>query len=146
MGGKNGRKNSLSRPRLATSTSPKAEVMNFLIKGDYGHYNAMKPQIPDRKSYVRTTLNSYGHAWRVAQEGLEPSDPIRLQLALKYAAASREFRKNPDYGCHLGKYALETGVVALMKRKDNLELEDYEERLRLLEKLRDYLLAWTDSE
>jgi len=71
-------------------------------KGDYFRYLAEIAAAEDRKDISNDALHAYEEASKVA-EGLSPTHPIRLGLALNFSVFHYEIMVNHDEACKLAK-------------------------------------------
>jgi hypothetical protein len=78
----------------------------------------------------------------VAQdEGLPPTNPIRLGLALNYSVFFYEILNEPQQACGLAKTAFDDAISEL----DSLQEEQYKDATLIMQLIRDNLTLWTSD-
>lgn len=63
----------------------------------------MNARTHTRADVVDKSSNAYKDAYDAAKEGMEPTHPIRLGLALNYSVFHYEIENKPDKACQLAK-------------------------------------------
>jgi len=124
-------------------TEPK--VFYLKMKGDYLRYLAEFQVDEKKKTSAGEANTAYGEANRLAVDadnGLPPTDPIRLGLALNYSVFHYEIRAEPEEACALAKKAFDDAIAEL----DTLSEESYKDSTLIMQLLRDNLTLWTSSE
>jgi hypothetical protein len=76
------------------------------------------------------------------EEGLPPTHPIRLGLALNYSVFFYEILGSPDKACELAKTAFDDAIAEL----DQLHEESYKDATLIMQLLRDNLTLWTSDQ
>ena len=86
--------------------------------------------------------SKYEKATKVAQdEGLPPTNPIRLGLALNYSVFFYEILSEPQQACGLAKTAFDDAISEL----DSLQEEQYKDATLIMQLIRDNLTLWTSD-
>ena len=86
--------------------------------------------------------SKYEKATKVAQdEGLPPTNPIRLGLALNYSVFFYEILNEPQQACGLAKTAFDDAISEL----DSLQEEQYKDATLIMQLIRDNLTLWTSD-
>lgn len=115
-----------------------AHVFYLKMKGDYYRY-LVEIEEGDEKDVVGGKSNdAYKKAQDKAKEGLPPTHPIRLGLALNYSVFYYEIKDNPDEACKLAKSAFDEAIAEL----DSVEEDSYKDSTLIMQLLRDNLTLW----
>jgi 14-3-3 protein epsilon len=125
------------------NTEPK--VFYLKMKGDYLRYLAEFQTGEKKKNSAGDANTAYNKANELAtssENGLPPTDPIRLGLALNYSVFHYEIRNEPEEACALAKKAFDDAIAEL----DTLSEESYKDSTLIMQLLRDNLTLWTSSE
>jgi 14-3-3 protein epsilon len=86
--------------------------------------------------------SKYEQATKVAsEEGLPPTNPIRLGLALNYSVFYFEILNEPQQACALAKTAFDDAISEL----DSLQEEQYKDATLIMQLIRDNLTLWTSD-
>ena len=88
-------------------------------------------------SHTCSSLLSHDHL-----QGLAPTHPIRLGLALNFSVFYYEILNSPDRACHLAKLAFDDAIAEL----DTLSEESYKDSTLIMQLLRDNLTLWTSDQ
>ena len=72
---------------------------------------------------------------------LEPTNPIRLGLALNFSVFYYEILNSPERACRLAKAAFDDAITEL----DNLTEDCYKDSTLIMQLLRDNLTLWTSD-
>ncbi len=100
------------------------------------------PPPPRPPARARQAKNKYEQATKVAQEqGLPPTNPIRLGLALNYSVFYYEILNEPQHACALAKTAFDDAISEL----DCLQEEQYKDATLIMQLIRDNLTLWTSD-
>jgi len=78
----------------------------------------------------------------IAKDKLDPTDPIRLGLALNYSVCFYEILKDKKKACDLAKQAFDMAISKL----DQLSEESYKDSTLIMQLLRDNLTLWTSDQ
>merc|ERR1712146_283924 len=95
-----------------------------------------------RKESSAEALEAYNSASTIANQGLAPTHPIRLGLALNFSVFYYEILNSPDRACHLAKLAFDDAIAEL----DTLSEESYKDSTLIMQLLRDNLTLWTSDQ
>lgn len=134
-------------PACIKDGSAEAQVFYLKMAGDYYRYLAEgtiekdPPEDPEKKN-DKMAANLYGRAFRIAEEALEATHPIRLGLALNFSVCYYEILKNRKMACDLAKEAFDTAISKL----DSLQEADYKDSTLIMQLLRDNLTLWTSNQ
>lgn len=109
-------------------------------KGDYKRYIAEFSNGTERKTFAEASLVAYKEATDDAN-GLQPTNPIRLGLALNFSVFYYEILNAPDRACRLAKSAFDDAIAEL----DTLEEDSYKDSTLIMQLLRDNLTLWTSD-
>lgn len=134
------------------SSNKEAEVFYLKMTGDYYRYLAepggedeTKAEDPKRKAYQSKTKSFYEKAYDIAKDeknGLAPTNPIRLGLALNFSVCQFEILKDKGEACKMAKDAFDEAIAKL----DKLAEADYKDSTLIMQLLRDNLTLWTSQE
>eukprot|EP00466_Bigelowiella_natans_P001726 jgi/Bigna1/49742/estExt_Genewise1.C_550070 len=119
----------------------KVEASIFYLKmaGDYYRYLA---EIDKANGYDKKAKDLYLQGTELAAEHLEPTDPIRLGLALNLSVCYYEILNNKKEACRLAKQAFDDAISKL----DRLEEVQYKDATLIMQLLRDNLTLWTTND
>lgn len=126
-------------PGAADSES---KVFYLKMEGDYCRYLAEFQAGAARKTSIDDAASAYEHAQKIAEDGLAPTNPIRLGLALNYSVFYYEIRGEQGKACTLAKDAFDAAVAKL----DRLEEDSYKDATLIMQLLRDNLTLWMTDE
>jgi len=127
---------------LAHDKTAEGKVFYWKMAGDYWRYLAEFAQGDDRKTKAEQAKTRYEKATKVAQdEGLPPTNPIRLGLALNYSVFFYEILTEPQQACGLAKQAFDDAISEL----DSLQEEQYKDATLIMQLIRDNLTLWTSE-
>jgi len=127
---------------IPNTESEEGKVFYFKMKGDYHRYLAEFQSGDARKESSAEALEAYTSASSVANQGLPPTHPIRLGLALNFSVFYYEIMNSPDRACHLAKLAFDDAIAEL----DTLSEESYKDSTLIMQLLRDNLTLWTSDQ
>ena len=113
----------------------------LIRKGDYFRYLAEFATGPDRLNAGEESLTAYKCASDIALDGLPPTNPIRLGLALNFSVFYYEILNSPDLACRLAKDAFDNAIAEL----DTLREDNYKDSTLIMQLLRDNLTLWTSD-
>jgi 14-3-3 protein epsilon len=112
------------------------------MKADYYRYMSEFQVDDDRKDSSENALSAYKTANESATQGLPPTHPIRLGLALNFSVFYYEILNAPDKACHLAKAAFDDAIAEL----DTLPEDSYKDSTLIMQLLRDNLTLWTSDQ
>jgi len=127
---------------IPNTESEEGKVFYFKMKGDYHRYLAEFQAGDSRKESSAEALEAYKSAQTIANQGLAPTHPIRLGLALNFSVFYYEILNSPDRACHLAKLAFDDAIAEL----DTLSEESYKDSTLIMQLLRDNLTLWTSDQ
>ena len=132
--------NILNEKLIPGSQNVDDKVFYLKMAGDYYRYLAEFQTGPEGEAATTGAKNSYEKAMEEGQKnGLAPTSPIILGLALNYSVFYYEILNGPNEACKLAKHAFDQAVAEL----DALSEEDYKDATLILQLLRDNLTLWT---
>ena len=118
---------------LPQDKSPEGQVFYWKMAGDYWRYLAEFASGDDRQTKAQKAKEKYDQATRVAiDQGLPPTNPIRLGLALNYSVFYYEILNQPQEACTLAKTAFDDAISEL----DSLQEEQYKDATLIMQLIR----------
>jgi len=129
----------LSKHLIPSAQSGESKVFYYKMKGDYHRYLAEFATGEKRKDASEASLEAYKSASDIANEGLAPTHPIRLGLALNFSVFYYEILNSPDQACQLAKLAFDQAIAEL----NTLNEESYKDSTLIMQLLKDNLTLWT---
>lgn len=113
-------------------------------KGDYYRYLAEFATGSARDEAAENSRKAYDEASKEAQgrDGLQPTHPIRLGLALNFSVFYYEIENKPNEACKLAKQAFDDAIADL----DTLNEDSYKDSTLIMQLLRDNLTLWTSDQ
>jgi len=132
---------SLLEDKLLKCDKKTSESSVFYLKMicDYYRYLA---EFAGTEGYDKKAAQFYGQAMDIAKDKLDPTDPIRLGLALNYSVCFYEILKDKKKACELAKSAFDNAISKL----DQLSEESYKDSTLIMQLLRDNLTLWTSDQ
>lgn len=121
---------------------PEAPVFYLKMKGDYYRYLAEVASDEDRDAVMKRSQMSYDEAYKLSQEKMTTTNPIRLGLALNFSVFYYEIVGNHEEACTLAKKAFDDAIAELDKLKD----DSYKDSTLIMQLLRDNLTLWTSDQ
>jgi len=118
-----------------------ARVFYQKMAGDYYRYLAEFIVGPELETYQTKSAEFYEKAMNTAQAIMEPTDPVRLGLALNYSVCLYEILKDRDRACQLARSAFDEAIA----RVETLKEPQYKDGTLILQLLRDNLTLWTNQ-
>jgi len=106
--------------------------------GDYYRYLA---EFAAADGNDKKAAQFYAQAMDIAKDKLDPTDPIRLGLALNYSVCFYEILKDKKKACELAKSAFDQAISKL----DQLSEDSYKDSTLIMQLLRDNLTLWTSD-
>ncbi|KAJ3589521.1 hypothetical protein NHX12_010366 [Muraenolepis orangiensis] len=131
----------LDKHLIPSANMGESQVFYYKMKGDYHRYLAEFATGNDRKEAAENSLVAYKSASDIATDGLPPTHPIRLGLALNFSVFYYEILNSPDRACNLAKMAFDEAIAEL----DTLSEESYKDSTLIMQLLRDNLTLWTSD-
>lgn len=122
-----------------TDDKSESAVFYLKMKGDYHRYIAEVANEESRKAAVNDSKIAYGEAYKLAEDNMATTHPIRLGLALNFSVFHYEIENNQDDACKLAKNAFDKAIAEL----DQLNEESYKDSTLIMQLLRDNLTLWT---
>lgn len=124
--------------------NPKTEgtVFYYKMKADYYRYMSEFQMEDERQNSAENALSAYKTANESATQGLPPTHPIRLGLALNFSVFYYEIMNAPEKACHLAKAAFDDAIAEL----DTLPEDSYKDSTLIMQLLRDNLTLWTSDQ
>jgi len=131
----------LLEDKLLKNSGRTSESSVFYLKmiGDYYRYLA---EFAAADGNDKKAAQYYGQAMDIAKDKLDPTDPIRLGLALNYSVCFYEILKDKKKACDLAKSAFDQAISKL----DQLSEESYKDSTLIMQLLRDNLTLWTSDQ
>lgn len=114
-----------------------ARVFYLKMAGDY--YRYLSEFNPDDSSLCEQSSSFYDKAMSIAAQTMEPSDPVRLGLALNYSVCLYEIMKDNERAISLAQSSFDAAKESRLKDEDLHSSKDSELILQLL---RDNLDLW----
>jgi len=124
-----------------SNASDEAKVFYRKMAGDYYRYLAEFVASEELPELQRKSADFYKQAMETATSIMEPTDPVRLGLALNYSVCLYEIIKDRDAACALAKDAFDQAILKL----DRLDEQQYKDGTLILQLLRDNLTLWTSN-
>jgi len=121
-----------------------SSVFYYKMSGDYHRYLAEFKLDEMRRDCAEAALDAYKKAQEIAEhpeDGLPPTHPIRLGLALNLSVFFYEILAEQDKACDLAKRAFDSAIAEL----DSLQEESYKDATLIMQLLRDNLTLWTSD-
>ncbi|XP_074643844.1 14-3-3 protein epsilon-like isoform X2 [Tubulanus polymorphus] len=124
------------------ANNAEAKVFYNKMKGDYYRYLAEFRNGNGRKTAAENSLEAYKAASKIAESDLQPTNPIRLGLALNFSVFYFEILNSSERACRLAKSAFDEAIAEL----DTLNEDSYKDSTLIMQLLRDNLTLWTDGQ
>lgn len=122
-----------------TPSNAEAAVFFLKMKGDYYRYLAEVASESAKAGIIEQANGAYSEAFKISEEELKSTNPIRLGLALNYSVFHYEIRAEPNEACKLAKKAFDNAIAEL----DSLPEDSYKDSTLIMQLLRDNLTLWT---
>lgn len=120
--------------------APESKVFYLKMKGDY--YRYLAEVASNDKAVVEKSQQAYQDALDLAKGKMQPTNPIRLGLALNFSVFFYEILNSPDRACQLAKQSFEDAIAEL----DQLSEDSYKDSTLIMQLLRDNLTLWTTAD
>ena len=121
--------------------APEPSVFYQKMKADYYRYLAEFAEGEPKAKHANTANAAYTEA-NASANGLAPTHPIRLGLALNYSVFLYEVQAQQEAACTLAKQAFDDAIAEL----DTLDEESYKDSTLIMQLLRDNLTLWTSDD
>lgn len=119
-----------------------SKVFYMKMAGDYFRYLAEFITTEKLNSYRENSANYYRKAMDTAEKSMDPTDPVRLGLALNYSVCLYEIIKDHQRACELAQHAFDQAILRRERSEENTTSKDSELILQLL---KDNLSLWTTN-
>jgi len=126
---------------IPSADNEESKVFFYKMKGDYFRYMAEYKSDEERTKATEQSQASYQTATDLATASLEPTNAIRLGLALNFSVFKYEILDVPSEACELANNAFQAAITEL----NNLTEESYREATLILQLIRDNLTLWTSD-
>ncbi|KAI8055662.1 DNA damage checkpoint protein rad25 [Syncephalis plumigaleata] len=126
---------------IPNAADDESKVFYYKMKGDYYRYLAEFSAEEKRAEVGDKAYDAYKAAMSIADEKLEPTNPIRLGLVLNYTVFLYEIRNMPKEACSLAEKAFDNAITAL----DSLTEESYKDSTLIMQLLRDNMSLWSSD-
>jgi len=130
----------LDQHLIKNSKGAESKVFYFKMQGDYHRYLAESTTGEVRQASAEKALQAYKAASETSLE-LQPTNPIRLGLALNFSVFYYEIMNSPDNAIQLGKQAFDDAIEKLELLQD----ESYKDSTLIMQLLRDNITLWTSN-
>jgi 14-3-3 protein epsilon len=130
---------------LPHATTAESKVFYHKMSGDYWRYLSEFKNDEAKTTAANSAKEAYDSAQEVAvstADGLPPTHPIRLGLALNYSVFFYEILNKPEKACELAKQAFDDAIAEL----DQLHEDSYKDATLIMQLLRDNLTLWTSDQ
>ncbi|KAG2254729.1 hypothetical protein Bca52824_084865, partial [Brassica carinata] len=111
-------------------------------KANYFRYMAEFGSDAEREGAADNSLEAHKIAMEMAEDGLSPTNLVRLGLALNFSIFNYGILKSTESACKLAKKAYDEAIFEL----DGVDKQSYEDAMFIVQILRDNLSAWTGEE
>jgi len=122
-----------------SANDAESAVFYLKMKGDYYRYLAEVASNDAKDDVIEQANEAYKKAFKISEEQLKSTNPIRLGLALNYSVFHYEIRQEPTEACQLAKAAFDHAIAEL----DSLPEDSYKDSTLIMQLLRDNLTLWT---
>lgn len=130
-----------SNPTDSDSLQVESKVFYLKMKGDYYRYLAEVAACESRDDTISCSEKAYNEAYKMSEDKMKPTHPIRLGLALNFSVFFYEILNKPDKACELAKKAFDSAIAEL----DQLQEDTYKDSTLIMQLLRDNLTLWTSE-
>eukprot|EP00204_Picochlorum_oklahomense_P004104 CAMPEP_0118803830 /NCGR_PEP_ID=MMETSP1161-20130426/19534_1 /TAXON_ID=249345 /ORGANISM="Picochlorum oklahomensis, Strain CCMP2329" /LENGTH=218 /DNA_ID=CAMNT_0006732423 /DNA_START=11 /DNA_END=667 /DNA_ORIENTATION=+ len=129
---------------IGTALTAESKVFYHKMSGDYYRYLAEFKVDKPRDEAAASAKKAYLQAQTAAEDsenGLPPTHPIRLGLALNLSVFYYEILGLQSEACELAKKAFDSAIAEL----DQLQEDSYKDATLIMQLLRDNLTLWTSD-
>jgi len=123
------------------SDDPESQVFYLKLKADYYRYMGEYMIGPNKQAVAENASKNYSQATAIANEKLEPTNPLRLGLALNYSVFFYEIMEQVTEAITLSKKAFDDAIANIEKLTD----AEYKDATTIMQLIRDNLTLWTAS-
>ncbi|XP_013799454.2 14-3-3 protein sigma [Apteryx mantelli] len=116
-----------------------SKVFYLKMKGDYFRYLAEVATGDDRKETIDSAQKAYQEAMDISKKEMQPTNPIRLGLALNFSVFHYEIANAPEQAISLAKTTFDEAMGDL----HTLSEDSYKDSTLIMQLLRDNLTLWT---
>eukprot|EP01088_Endostelium_zonatum_P005500 TRINITY_DN1718_c0_g1_i1.p1 TRINITY_DN1718_c0_g1~~TRINITY_DN1718_c0_g1_i1.p1 ORF type:complete len:250 (+),score=59.16 TRINITY_DN1718_c0_g1_i1:104-853(+) len=127
---------------LPSASEDDGKVYYLKMKADYFRYMAEFSTAEQKSNAVESSESSYKLATELAEKSLEPTDAIRLGLALNYSVFLYEIKNARDDALLLAKKGFDEAIAKL---DDIVEDGTYNDATLIMQLLRDNLQLWSQD-
>ena len=113
----------------------------FFLK-NWADLHRYRAEMDGDEDAVKAATEGYQKARKMAQESLEPTDPLSLGISLNYSVCLREIVKDQKMACEVAKAAFHEAIAKL----DSLQEAQYKDATLIMQILRDNMTLWTVEE
>jgi len=129
----------LDEQLIPSSSSSPGKVFFEKMKGDYFRYMAEFTTGDKRQTAIDGAGKAYKAAFDLAVADLDPTNGIRLGLALNYSVFLYEILNSPDEACSMAKKAFDDAIARL----DHISEDSYKDATLIMQLIKDNLTLWT---
>merc|ERR1712150_10234 len=127
---------------IAKASNAESKVFYLKMKGDYYRYLAEVAVADAKAAVVDDSQKAYQDAFEISKGQMQPTQGIRLGLALNFSVFYYEILNSPDKACQIAKQAFDDAIAEL----DTLNEESYKDSTLIMQLLRDNLTLWTSDQ
>ncbi|XP_061529699.1 14-3-3-like protein [Phycodurus eques] len=126
---------------IPKATSPESKVFYLKMKGDYHRYQAEVATGDDKQEIIKDSEQAYQEAFDSSTQHMQPTNPIRLGLALNFSVFYYEIHNSPEKACQLAQTAFDNAIAEL----ETLNDDSYKDSTLIMQLLRDNLTLWNSD-
>jgi len=134
--------NLLDKHLISLAQSAESKVFYLKMKGDYYRYLAEVASAEEKNKVVSHSQQAYQEAFDLAVKDMQPTNPIRLGLALNFSVFHFEIQDDSGAAIQLAKGAFDDAIAEL----DTLNEDTYKDATLIMQLLRDNLTLWTSND
>ncbi|XP_065600522.1 LOW QUALITY PROTEIN: 14-3-3 protein sigma [Cyrtonyx montezumae] len=129
----------LEKHLIKKASDSESKVFYLKMKGDYFRYLAEVAAGNDRKETIDSAQKAYQEAMDISKKEMQPTNPIRLGLALNFSVFHYEIANAPEQAISLAKTTFDEAMGDL----HTLSEDSYKDSTLIMQLLRDNLTLWT---
>ncbi|XP_071433015.1 LOW QUALITY PROTEIN: 14-3-3 protein sigma [Pithys albifrons albifrons] len=129
----------LDKYLIKKASDAESKVFYLKMKGDYFRYLAEVATGDDRKKTIENAQEAYQEAMDISKKEMQPTNPIRLGLALNFSVFHYEIANAPEQAISLAKTTFDEAMGDL----HTLSEDSYKDSTLIMQLLRDNLTLWT---